>query len=53
LNQLKIGPEAISFVSLFDDTMDVWREEDFRLVEEVSQTTRWSQPQQFLQAVAA
>jgi hypothetical protein len=53
LNQLKLGPEALAFVSLFDDTMDVWRDEDFRLVQEVSQIARWSQPQEFLESIAA
>lgn len=53
LNQLKLGPEAVSFVSLFDDTLDVWREEDFRLVQEVSQIARWSRPQELLESIAA
>lgn len=53
LNQLKLGPEGLAFVSLFDDTMDVWRDEDFRLVTEVSQTARWSDPQEFLEKIAA
>jgi hypothetical protein len=53
LNHLQIGPEALSFISLFDDTMDVWRDEDFRLVQEVSQIVRWSQPQEFLESIAA
>lgn len=33
-----------SFVSLFDDTMDVWTDEDFRLVESLSTIARWSRP---------
>jgi hypothetical protein len=53
LNQLKVGAESLAFVSLFDDTMDVWREEDFRLVGEVSETARWSQPDGFLNLIAA
>jgi hypothetical protein len=53
LNQLKVGPEALGFVSLFDDTMDVWREEDFRLVGEVSEIAHWSEPQQILTFIAA
>ena len=36
LNHLAAGPEALAFVSLFDDTADVWAHEDFRLVEPLS-----------------
>jgi len=45
LNYLKVGPEALTFVSLFDDTVDVWSPEDFRLVEDLSTVARWSDPQ--------
>jgi len=44
LNHLAAGPEAIGFVSLFDDTVDVWAEEDFKLLEGLSKIARWSQP---------
>ena len=47
LNHLAAGPEALSFVSLFDDTVDVWRDEDFRLVEPLSAVSRWSRPDEF------
>lgn len=43
LNHLAVGPEALKFVSLFDDTADVWSEEDFRLVEALSIVTRLSE----------
>ncbi len=36
LNHLAAGPEALQFVSLFDDTADVWSDEDLRLVEGLS-----------------
>jgi hypothetical protein len=55
LNYLAAGPEALMFVSLFDDTSDVWSEEDFRLAEQVSKAARWSKPEEFadiLQAAA-
>lgn len=42
LNHLKLGQEPLEFVSLFDDTLDVWRPEEFRLVEEFSTVARWS-----------
>lgn len=44
LNLLKAGPSPIRFVSLFDDTTDVWADEDFKLVESVSEVCRWSRP---------
>lgn len=44
LSQLAAGPEALRFLSLFDDTADVWAEEDLRLVEPVSTVLRWSEP---------
>jgi hypothetical protein len=53
LSHLKVGPEALTFVSLFDDTVDVWSEEDFRLVEEVSTVARWSDPDGFEKLVRA
>ncbi len=48
LNHLGTGPEALSFISLFDDTADVWTEEDFRLVEPLSTVSRWSRPDEFV-----
>ena len=47
LNHLAAGPEALAFVSLFDDTADVWANEDFRLVEPLSVVSRWSRPDEF------
>jgi hypothetical protein len=44
LSQLTVGPEALGFVSLFDDTMDVWTPEDLKLLEDISLVTRWSNP---------
>jgi hypothetical protein len=47
LNLLKMGAQPLSFISLFDDTNDVWADEDFKLVESVSDICRWSQPDEF------
>ena len=47
LNYLVGGPEALTFVSLFDDTADVWADEDFRLVESLSTVSHWSRPDEF------
>lgn len=40
-------------VSLFDDTADVWADEDFRLLEQVSSVARWSKPDEFEQLLKA
>jgi hypothetical protein len=44
LSHLKESQPNLAFVSLFDDTEDVWRPEDFGLVEEHSEIARWSYP---------
>jgi len=53
LSHLTVGPEALRFVSLFDDTVDVWSAEDFRLLEGLSVIARWSRPDEFLDLLAA
>lgn len=53
LNHLVVGPEALRFVSLFDDTVDVWSAEDFKLVEPLSTIARWSQPEQVAELLEA
>jgi hypothetical protein len=53
LNHLAVGPEALRFVSLFDDSADVWSEEDFRLAEQLSAVTRWSRPDDLAEALQA
>lgn len=47
LSHYSVGPESLKFVSLFDDTVDVWQEEHFRRVESLSTVTRWSRPDEF------
>ena len=47
LNHLRVSQPHLAFVSLFDDTEDIWREEDFSLVEEHSEVARWSRPDEF------
>ena len=47
LSHLKIDQSGLAFVSLFDDTEDVWRPEDFNLVDEHSEIARWSRPDEF------
>lgn len=53
LNQLVAGPEALHFVSLFDDTADIWEDEDFRLAEQLSTVARWSRPDEFVDLLQA
>ena len=50
LNHLKASQPNLEFISLFDDTVDVWRPEDFLLVEGYSLIARWSDPDE-LQAI--
>ena len=47
LSHLKVNQSGLAFVSLFDDTEDVWRPEDFNLVDELSEIARWSRPDEF------
>lgn len=53
LNQMLVGPEKLRFVSLFDDTFDVWSAEDFRLVENHSTLARWSAQDEFTRLLDA
>lgn len=47
LNLLQVNQPSLRFVSLFDDTEDVWRPEDFRLLDQYSEIALWSQPDEF------
>lgn len=53
LSHLRVVQPQLAFVSLFDDTEDVWQEEDFRLVEPLSTIARWSRPDEFEQVLRA
>ena len=53
LSHLKVSEPGLAFVSLFDDTQDVWRPEDFRLLEEHSRVARWSHPDEFERILTA
>jgi hypothetical protein len=48
LSHYAIGPEGLQFISLFDDTADVWADEAFRRVEDLSKIARWSSPDEFI-----
>jgi len=53
LSHLRAGGPQISFVSLFDDTTDVWTDEDFNLVESLSDVYRWSRPDELVDFLKA
>jgi hypothetical protein len=52
LSHFKVGKVAIEFFSLFDDTVDIWNQEDIQLVESLSHIAYWSRPDEFLEKVA-
>lgn len=53
LSNYKMSREPMRFVTLFDDTVDVWTPESFALVEEVSSVAYWSQREDFAELLAA
>ena len=53
LSSLKVDPNFLHFISLFDDTMDIWNPEDFNLVQDLSTITSWSKPDELLELLAA
>jgi hypothetical protein len=53
LSQYRASPEPLAFISLVDDSADVWSEEDFNLVESISDVARWSVPETLRQLLTA
>jgi hypothetical protein len=53
LSHLKLGHERIGFITLFDDTIDVWSSDDYRLIDDLSDIAYWSRPEEFLEKIAA
>lgn len=53
LSQYRTLQEPLSFISLIDDSADVWSEEDFNLVESISEVARWSSPDTLTQLLTA
>jgi hypothetical protein len=53
LSQFRVGPQVARFVSQFDDTYNVWSEEDFRLVESLSDIGRCSRLDEFVELLRA
>ena len=53
LSYLKLNRERLGFITLFDDSNDVWTSQDFALVEGLSEIQLWSRPEEFIARVAA
>jgi len=53
LSHYTAGPEGLKFISLFDDTVDVWTEKELKLVSDLSDTALWSNPDDFYDKIAA
>lgn len=53
LSHLRVAPPGTRFISLIDDTSDVWSDADFRLVESISDLERWSQSSEFVERLRA
>lgn len=53
LSQLKVGAQPLRFISLFDDTLDVWNTETIRQLEELSDIAYWSESDRFVEMLTA
>lgn len=49
LMQLKFGTQPLRFISLFDDTVDVWQTETIRQLEELSDIAYWSDSERLIE----
>jgi hypothetical protein len=49
---LREDKEVSKFISLFDDTVDVWKLEDIKQVERLSDIAYWSRSDEFLKQIA-
>lgn len=52
LDYQEMHKSVSKFISLFDDTLDVWKLEDIRQVERFSDIAYWSRSDEFLQHIA-
>lgn len=52
LNHLKVGRERVNFISLLDDSLDIWSTENIRLLEDLSEVSYWSRREQLVELVA-
>lgn len=52
INYLKVSSDDIKFISLLDDTLDIWTLENIRFLEQISDIAYWSRPEQFAELIA-
>ena len=53
LSTFQIGDKPLRFVSLFDDTVDVWNQNNFNMLSEQSDVAYWSRPDEFLEILTS
>lgn len=53
LTHLKFGTQPLRFISLFDDTLDVWQTETIRQLEELSDIAYWSESERFIEMLTS
>lgn len=53
LRHLRTETPPVNFISLVDDTIDVWEPEDFKLLESLSLVANWSRQDELLERLAA
>jgi hypothetical protein len=46
LSHIRVGPQSIEFISLFDDTLDIWSPSNIQQLNDLSEVTYWSQPKE-------
>jgi hypothetical protein len=52
-SHFKVGQQPTRFISLFDDTLNVWTEDNIIQLQDVSDVVYWSRPDELLELVAA
>ena len=53
LNRVTTGPEGLRPITLVDDEIDVWAEEDLALMEQGSKLARWSAHDEFIDLLSS
>lgn len=53
LSQYKVGTSPLHFISLFDDTLDVWAPETISQLAEFSDVAYWSRPDEFVEMLVS
>jgi len=52
-SHFKVGQQPTRFISLFDDTLNVWTDDNIVQLQDVSDVVYWSRPDELLELVAA